>query len=136
MNFIYTDILKLLQSQNRCLKKLLEHSKQFQKETDKNDFSNLEALTFYERKIAEFTHHLDKQKKTETFVEAIKNIIENKKNLINIIIKIDNDIILKIEAEKSKLMQELSISEKTKFMVNKFKSKWIAQSGEELDGLL
>ena len=141
------DVLKLLQSKNRCLLNFLNQSKKFLAAAETGslsglqDFQNyrdatLKTLDLYDRKITDSISMLSISEKTAPFIRSVKDTQELKEELIRSILKTDQEIIEKIKEEKSRLLMELSASNKNNQMVKKFKSTWISESGEKLDGKL
>jgi hypothetical protein len=139
------EVLNLLQSKNRCLGKFLSCSETFLAQVRTGDLSQLEpfqnqrdsilkALDLYDRKISELIEKLSPQEKTPQFISSVKQIIARDSSLFQSILQIDEQIVTEIEKEKARLTQELSASDKNNQMVKKFKSTWVAESGEMLDG--
>ena len=143
-------VLKLLQSQNRCLERLLECTESFLEHSFKlnsRDFSGLtsfqdqrevflKAIHLYDRKISEVVSLLSESDKSDINIEKIRELIEVKEVLTKKLFDIDQKIITEIENEKCRLAQELSESDKNSQLVKKFKSKWVSESGETLDGTI
>jgi hypothetical protein len=140
-------VLKLLESKNRCLNRFLRISEKFLSEARAGDLSHLndfetkrdsvlKAIALYDRKISEEVTKLSPLEKTAPFIESVKKSIQTKDSIIATIFSIDNYIINEIEREKTRLVQELSETDKNHHLVMKFKSKWISESGETLDGKL
>jgi len=141
------NVLKLLQSKNRCLEKFLKYSEEFLSQAEMGDLSSinefqnrregaLKAVLLFDRKITEIIEELSSDEKTNTLIESVKQALAAKDELIQSILITDQKIIAKIEEEKERLLKELSTSDKSMQMVKKFKSKWISESGEKLDGKL
>jgi hypothetical protein len=139
------DVLKLLHSQNRCLLKLLDKSRKFLADTESGDLSSLQffqnyrdtvikALILYDNKVSETISKLSTSEKSETLIESVRKTQVLKEELLQAILCIDQKIITRIEDERNRLLQELSISNKNNQLVRKFKSTWIPEAGEKLDG--
>src|SRR5688572_23953438 len=139
------DVLKLLRSKNRCLEKFLRYSQEFLTYAEGGDLSTLQyfqsrrdatlkALQLYDRKISEMVAQLSPSERTTSLIESVRQTLELKGKLIQSILATDQKIISKIEDEKKRILQELSSSDRNKQLVRKFKSGWIAEAGEKLDG--
>lgn len=136
-----------MQSKNRCLEKLIINSETFLKSAESGDLSNIgafeerrnsiiAALQIYDRKISDLITHLSPSEKTHSLIQQAKRYSEINDILIQSISDLDKKIIIKIEEEKCRIMKELSSSEKQNAMVKKFKSTWVPEAGERLDGKL
>jgi hypothetical protein len=139
------EIIKLLESKNRCLKKILDFSVQFLSQTETGDFSQLaqfqayrdatlKTISLLDKKLTEIISLLPPSQKTPEFIEQAKAIYQKENDLIGKIIEIDQFILSQIQLEKTRLTQEIASSEKNSQAVKKFKSTWVAESGETLDG--
>lgn len=141
------DVLKLLQSKNRCLKKFYNLSAEFLVFAEKKEFAGLDsfqaqresiikALELYDRKIAEEVAKLDQNCRTPGLVREVEMSLTERDVLVYDIIKIDSQIMNHIEEEKKNIQAEISANKKNQQTVSKFKSEWVNQSGEEFDSKL
>jgi len=141
------DVIKLIESQNRCLKRFVTDSQQFIASANRGDLSELyqlqekrdsiiKALQLYDRKISREVLNLNSKAKTPEFIQTVKELCQQKENLIQSILALDSKIISLIEEEKLRLMKEVSEFEKRTNLTKKFKSTWVSESGEKLDGKL
>lgn len=141
------DVLGLLQSKNRCLKKFLELSAEFLKSAEKGDLSALSdfesrrdaivrVLELFDRRIAEAIQRLPAAERSDMLIAAIHRELEAKNTLVQSILSVDEKIMMSIEREKDRIAQDIASSEKGKNMVKKFKSSWVPESGEEFDAKL
>ena len=141
------EILKLLESKNRCLEKFLNDSENFLASTEKGDVSVLQelhnrretiikAIQLYDRKITELIQEMPPGEKTTLLIDSVRKVSLAHDHIIQAIIVADQKIALKIEEEKKRLLEELSASDRKKQLTSKFKSKWITESGDQLDGTL
>lgn len=139
------EVIKLLESQNRCLNQFLKASETFLLEAQSGNLAGLElfqvqrdgilkALQLYDRKITEEASQLGSHQLTSPLKTSIQQALNHKKQIVEFIFKVDQAIIEEIEKEKKQLVQELSNSDKNHQLVMKFKSKWVTESGETLDG--
>jgi hypothetical protein len=139
------EVLKLLDSKNRCLNKFLKYSETFLMEaqagnlTEIDRFQNqreaiIKALQLYDRKISEETLKLSSLERTPALIASAQQAFLLREKIIEAILKIDQNIMAEIEKEKNRLIQELSDSDKNHHLVMKFKSKWVSEPGETLDG--
>jgi hypothetical protein len=140
-------ILTLLRSKNRCLERFIAISNEFLAQAGRGEFGDLEgfelrrestlkAIELYDRKISEAVLQLAEGRRTQSLVEAVKDALDRKDALVHEILDIDMRIISLIEQEKNRLLQELSSARRGKDLLGKFKSGWVAESGEELDAKL
>jgi hypothetical protein len=138
-------LIQLLESKNRCLNKFLEYSKDFFVYAENDDLSNIQkfqdkrekvikSFSLYDKKIVDVISQLKPEEKTPFLIEQVKALIQIKEEIIQSILTIDQKIIAKIEEEKIRLLQELSSSDKKDQLMKKFKSHWVPESGDKLDG--
>ncbi len=141
------NVLKLLHSKNRCLEKFLGCSQEFIFLAEQGDFSHLDkfhnrrevlmkAFVLYDQKISKTIQTLLPIEKTTELIQSARQAEEIKCNLIQAISKVDQKIMLAIQKEQRRLQKELLASEKESQIVKKFKSSWVSESGETLDGKL
>ncbi|MGZ6369685.1 MAG: hypothetical protein ACXWPM_03010 [Bdellovibrionota bacterium] len=133
-----------MQSKNRCLNRFLELSIGFQGEADAGDLSGLsdflsrrdaliQTLELYDQKIDQAVALLPASARDAELVESIRVELEARTRMIHQILMADEKIMRKVEAEKARLLAELNSNTKTQTQLNKFKSTWIREAGEELD---
>lgn len=138
------DVLTLLQSKNRCLKKFLDLSADFLKSAEAGDFrelssfetrreSTIKALELYDRKISEIVELLGPTDRTPELASQVQRELNLKESLIHEILAVDLKIIGKIEEEKNRILREVASTRKSKEAMSKFKSTWTKASGDELD---
>lgn len=138
------EVVKLLESKNRCLKRFLRVSADFLPCAELGDFSTLDgfelhressikALELYDAKISETVHSLLPEQKTQALIFEIEARLREKEAIVSQIIELDQKIMRCIDAEKSRVGRELTQSRKSGEMVKKFKSAWVPEAGEELD---
>jgi hypothetical protein len=141
------EVVKILESKNRCLKKFLTYSQEFLRSAESGDFSTIQklqdhresvikALQLFDRKITSTIQALRPEERTPELMRSVKAIITIEGELLQSIIETDQQIVSQIEEEKARLLKELSSSDKTAQMVKKFKSTWVSEPGEKLDGKL
>lgn len=149
-----SEVLKLLESENRCLKKFLIVSENYLKITqarlnanEEFNFNDLEefqkkreksfkSITLHQKKISELVQRLSATDKTPELIEMIKKIIKDRQYLVQILLNNDNSIIESFDEAKNQLNRKLAESERSSQLVQKFKSQWVMESGEQLDGQL
>jgi hypothetical protein len=139
------DVLSLLRSKNRCLEKFLEASTEFLADAERSDAlpdlpsfelrrdAILKAIELYDRKINEAVSLLPPGQKPLPLVEAVKVALDSKEALIRRILLVDERILERVEAEKTKVLKEIVSTHKQANLVQKFKSTWMPDSGEEID---
>ncbi len=138
------DVLSLLESKNRCLQRFLDLSVSFLRMAEQGDITQLETfherretairtLDLYDRKISELVASLPTEGRTPQLVRQVELALAEKDSIVRQILITDEKVIRRIEEEKIKILQELTASEKSRATISKFKSTWVAQSGEGLD---
>jgi hypothetical protein len=142
------DVLSLLRSKNRCLLRFLEASKSFLAEAETQsdlpslpDFeqqreSILKAIALYDRKITDAIPHISAADRTRELSKAVEDSLQIKDDLIAEIMRVDQRVLKRVEDEKIRVARELSSTQKNKNLVQKFKSTWVAEAGEEIDKTL
>jgi hypothetical protein len=140
-----TEVLGLLRSKNRCLVKFLETSKAFLLSHDTlgtlpslDEFelkreAILKAVFLYERKINEAAETLHSSAKTPEFIAAVEATLAAKDKILAEISVTDNRVLNLVEQEKMRIAKELTSSQKSRELVQKFKSSWVTESGDEID---
>lgn len=98
--------------------------------------SILKVIGLYDKQIAATIALLTPQEKTLTFLQSVKTEQNLHESLIQAILELDKKITTRIEEERNRLLQEISNSEKNAKIAKKFRSKWIPEPGENLDGKL
>lgn len=138
------DVLKLLRSKNRCLERFLEVTESFWGKAQNGDLQGLDrfqldrdaalkAIDLFDRKIAEAASLLSKDALTFELKQAVEKCLAEREILIHQILETDLKIIGKIEEAKSAALKDLRSSAKSREILKKFKSTWIAEAGEEID---
>ncbi len=139
------DVLSLLRSKNRCLDKFLQLSTDFLIEAQRSDSmpdlplfetqreAILKAVALYDRKLTEAVALLPPGERPRALVQAVEASLQEKDTLVHRILLIDDQILARVEQEKTKLLKEIATNQKRTQSVQKFKSAWIPESGEEID---
>lgn len=139
------DVLSLLRSKNRCLSRFLEASKNFLTEAQAHgtlpslpDFelqreSILKAISLFDRKITEAIPHISAEDRTPDLSKAVERSLQAKDQILAEIMIIDEQVLKLVEAEKNRVAREIASAQKSRNMVQKFKSSWVAEAGEEID---
>ncbi|MFL5812601.1 MAG: hypothetical protein ACJ763_03415 [Bdellovibrionia bacterium] len=146
------DVIKVLQSKNRCLEKLLELSNVFlAKESSEQSPENfhaeldsfirerdaiLKVLDLYDRKVTEVIRALPLSGRTPELISNVQAVLNEKDRLIQSIILKDNELTQRIEDRKRKLQEDLIASRKSHELAGKFKSTWVSEPGEGFDTTL
>jgi Fe2+ transport system protein B len=137
----------LLRSKNKYLSKFLKMSEEFLANANEGNLDELDKLqenreeilkniTRFDRKIEEIAAKLNEAERTETLINTVKLSMLERESLVHKILETDLKLMEHIEAKKNKLIQDLHQNKKSREIVGKFKSSWIAESGEELDTCL
>ncbi|MBC7690403.1 MAG: hypothetical protein H7222_01430 [Methylotenera sp.] len=141
-------ILKLMQSLNRCLEKMLVLSEEFLKEADARkalpDLTRFEAeretilrgISLFDRKITEAATTLPKDARTSQLISTITTLLDAKMLLVEKIVRVDAAISQKIEEAQAEITKKIQNSRKSKEVLGKFKSTWVNENGEEVDTTL
>jgi hypothetical protein len=139
------DVLGLLRSKNRCLSKFLDASKTFLSEAqslgalpDLSQFelkreSILKAIFLFDRKLSEAVTCLSAEEKTPALIESVRNALDEKDALLHQIMTTDDRVLRLVEEEKVRITKEITSSQKSRNTIQKFKSAWVAEAGEEID---
>ena len=139
------DVLSLLRSKNRCLEKFLQTSTDFLTKARRSgelhelvSFETqrdaiLKAIDLYDRKVNEAVALLPPGKRPQALVAAVESSLNEKDLLVRRILLVDDQILQLIDAEKTRILKEMAANHKQTATVQKFKSTWIPESGEEID---
>jgi hypothetical protein len=137
------DVLALLRSKNKCLEKFLSLSADFLEKAEGGDVSGLslleerrgaclKAIELYDRKISEAVAMVPPSERTE-LADAVQLALDKRQIIVEKIVATDAKIIARVEEEKARILTELNKTKKTKNTLGKFKSAWLAESGEGID---
>lgn len=141
------DVLRLLKSKNRCLKRFLSYTHDFLKKSEPELLPQLSFLLakretalrilgLYDRKLSKITQNLRHTDQTDEFIKSLHEIFSEKTTILNEIFKTDLLLTQLIEENIEKTEKELQSSQKSKDTLQKFKSTWIAEAGDALDTTL
>ena len=145
------DVLSLLRSKNRCVKRFIKLSSAFLGEfesvpradasarlkalenlQDKRE-QILKAIDLYDRKISEKVSLMDPADKSPELIRLVKELVAEQETLLIEVFQVDEKLLKAVETEKTGILLEIQRSQKNKNDLQKFKSAWINASGEELD---
>lgn len=140
-------LLKLIHGKNRALRRFLDISTAFLAVAEGGDLSGLQAfqnrrdsviraLDLYDRRVSEGVSTLVAGARTEGLVQEIREALERKDALIHEILAVDLRIISLIDREKNEILKKISSTRKQRETLSKFKSAWLPEAGEELDGTI
>jgi hypothetical protein len=138
------DVLGLLQSKKKCLRRFLTVSETFLASAEQGDLSSLEsfelqreavikALGMYDRKITEAVRAMPMEARTPALSQYVQRDLDDEAYLVQTILKTDNRIVACIEREKERLSKEMAANRKNNELTGRFKSTWVPESGEGLD---
>lgn len=138
------DVVSLLESKNRCLRRFREVSADFLDAARSGDLTGLEnfhlkrdailrSLELYDRKINETISLIPTQEEKRKLAPRVQKALDTRDALVLSILQTDEEIIRKVEEEKARIQEELAVSRKSQQTIAKFKSTWVAESGEEID---
>jgi len=149
------DVLTLLRSKNRYLRRFEQASLRFLDET-RDDLPHadfvarlnrletsrdriLKALGLFNRKLTESIESLPSSSRAmhdEAFIAQARQETDESDRLVERLAELDAGISLRIRSCQDRLALELAASEKSKRIINQFKSSWASGAGEELDRTL
>ncbi len=139
------DLARLLQSKNRALERFLVLSEEFLATAEKGDLDGLEdfhagrdrilqGLELYDRRIGQLASAAAATTdQRRAAVAAILPILEERDKILARIARCDEKIIVCIERERERVTHEMNSARKAQSTLSKFKSGWVADSGEGLD---
>jgi hypothetical protein len=138
------EVLALLHSKKKCLRKFLTLSELFLASAETGDLTGLtrfeqqreimiKALDLYDRKLTDAACAVPLAERTPELSADIQRILEDKAYLVQSILKLDNRIFACIEREKERLLREATAVHKNKEVTGRFKSAWVPEAGEGLD---
>lgn len=138
------EILGLLDSKKRCLRRFLEITRELFASAERGDLSQLPAfelkrdaviktLTLFDNKITETVRRLPAEDRNAALASAVQAKLDDEALLVQAILQVDNLIFERIETEKSRLLREAAAARKSQELTGRFKSGWMPESGEELD---
>lgn len=140
-------LLKVINGKNRALKRFLDISTAFLGSAERGDLSGLQgfqnrrdavirALDLYDRRISRGVSSLVPEDRTERLVREVREALERKDALVHEILAVDLRIISLIDREKNEILRQIATNRKQRDTLSKFKSAWMPEPGEELDGSL
>lgn len=139
------DVLSLLRSKNRCLLRFLEASKTFISEASSQgglpslqEFelqreSILKAIALFDRKTTEAVAHISAEDRTPQLSKAVGDLLQIKDEILAEIMVVDQQVLKLVEEEKNRVAREIAANQKSRNLVQKFKSTWVTEAGEEID---
>ncbi len=142
------DVLALLRSKNRCLERFLEASREFLvvhgndpdlgmlPDLQKSRESALKAIGLFDQKLEETVNLLPEVSRSDELIQAVRNELARKDAIVEQILKVDLELISRIEAAKNAILRDLSSEKRSRDTLGKFKSTWVPSSGEGLDETL
>lgn len=140
-------LLQVINGKNRALKRFLDISTAFLGSAERGDLSGLQgfqnrrdavirALDLYDHRISRGVSSLVPEDRTERLVREVREALERKDALIHEILAVDLKIISLIDREKNEILRQIATNRKQRDTLSKFKSAWMPEPGEELDGSL
>ena len=142
------ELISLLKSKNRCLRKLLQYSEHFLTEASNSaDEKNLElvlelekkrdiairTLDLIERKINEVAGAIPKIERTPVRLGQVDALVQEAVETVHEIVITDGLVLRKVEAIQNEVSKNLLHSKRQQDTIGKFKSSWLSESGSELD---
>lgn len=140
------DVIRLLRCENQCLERFLALSREFLLGAGTGDFSKLESfLESRDRTLRAMGlfHRTLKRAAPPGAVTVVPGvqaelaaIARERGELIDQVLKMDAEIVQRIESEQSLITEKLRESHRTHQSLAKFKSGWVGEAGRELDQTL
>jgi hypothetical protein len=138
------DVLSLLDSKKKCLRRLLDRTEAFVAAAESGDLTGLEAyerervavfkaLDLFDRKITETVRAIPGERRDAALSRAVEGRLAEEAMLVRLVLRADNKIMAAIEREQARLRAEIATSQKSKELAGKFKSGAIREPGEGLD---
>ena len=94
----------------------------------------LKTLQLFDRKITENIAKLTPEDRDDPgFLSHVDECLEQKTDLVNKVLMSDQLIVDKLTEEQERVAIEVNTNRRSQQTLSKFKSDWIAKSGEELD---
>lgn len=140
------EVLKLLQSQNRTFEKLVNCSRQFLASDWKGDLDALHTyesqralivrtLSLFEGRINTVVQNIPSSDRTQILITSVQKCMNEKNTLYQEFLTLDLKIEALIRKEQERISKLVYHTEKSQDLLNRFKSKWVPDSGESLDGM-
>ena len=150
------DILSLLRSKSRCLRRMLDAGGKFltipdsqlvQIESIENGEASLavydseregimNALSLYDRKLTEMIQALDPNQRVGNWIESARSEMVINETLVMSVLDMDDQVMKKISQAQVQISQQLAENRQSREKVAKFKSTWISDNGDEVDTTL
>ncbi len=138
------DVLSLLNNKKRCLKRLLEINASFIALAEQGDLSRLphyeldrgatiRALGMFDRKVTEAVREIPLSQRGPELSYQVQQHLDEQMTILQSLQTSDIKIMNLIESEMTRLKVDIASLEKSKDIVNRFKSNWMPESGEGLD---
>ena len=139
--------IRLIQFMNDCVRRLILISEEFLRESSQRNFSGVSV--FEELRAQEIALFQDIDEKIKTLClefssasldvqtsQSLRGLILENKSLLETLTLLDQKIQINLELEKASIQAELHRYEKETHRLTKFKSTWVPESGERLDGTI
>ena len=142
------ELISLLKSKIRCLRKILQYSEHFLVEANTSAHEdnlervlNLEkkreiairTLDLIERKINEVAGQIPRIERTPTRLGQLDALMQESVELVHEIVITDGLVLRKVETIQNEVSKDLLHSKRQQGTIGKFKSSWVSESGSELD---
>lgn len=138
------DVIKVLKGKNRCLQRFLELTESFvtrppqEALAELGDFERerdaiLKAADLYDRKAVELAQAMPVAARNAEFQSALADVFAEKERITRTILELDERVLALIEAERAQLLKSIVSTQKSADTMKKFKSTWVAGSGEGID---
>lgn len=144
------DLLHLVECKNLALKQYWEASLNCLARIEGGNLEDLEKFHAERDTILSFIGVMDKRIEehakanwlegqtplTSEIIEALRRFEGDRIQLVQEILKVDEMLLRRLEAEKQATKSQIVEAEKQKTNASRFKSEWVSNSGEKLDETL
>ena len=140
-------LIELLQAKTRCLKKFLQVTQEGAQElassgedrlseVERRRDAVLKAIQHYDSEIEKSVQLITAEQKTESVLAVVRTEYEAQQQLVAEILRADEELFRFISNQANRMRSEIeSLSQVRKNLSKheRFKSQWVASSGEGLD---
>lgn len=139
------NVISLFRSRNECLRRFRDLSILFSQNSDTSSLVDrvelleqereqlLRAALLFERKISDEIVRLGRDAFSVESINEMREFERNRQSLLAEIIRADQSVESMIERFCADIEKDLSSSRKNQESLQKFKSYWVAPTGEEID---
>lgn len=141
------EVISLLESKGRCLRKFLVITQEALTALEAGDFSGLSqlerrrthlvnAIRLFDDRVSLAANQVPLAERTDALAERLREVLEEQTQTLAQIVRADASVESCIEAEKERLRVEITANTKAQKSIQshqRFKSQWVQDSGSGLD---